>query len=367
MKIKFFIVLLLSFCVLLTGCGGFFAEETVEISSIDTITLDDGSTQITINYVDPEMKPTTFIIPKGEAGKTGNGIKNITYNQSDDGTKTIVIIEFTDETIEPQMVAIPNGKSVVNVLTEVDPETKDTNITLVLSDGSTYGPFFVPAGVQGVDGVGISSINKTLNGDLSVTLNIVLTDGNEVFVEIPAPEQGEDGVGIKNIVSIPNGDTYTMIITYDDEFETTKELEFARPNKWFSEMGTPTSSDGIDGDLWYDLAHQIIFLKENGSWSTVMDFGITESEPFTVKFNLNDNDGDPQKAGMPSGSRVTYQITGGEYFAISNYQIPIPVRPGYEFLGWCTSPHKTPVNGYFTDLTIVKADLTLYAIWQKTE
>lgn len=366
MKIKFLIVLLLSFCVLLTGCGGFFAEETVEISSIDTITLDDGSTQITINYVDPEMKPTTFIIPKGEAGKTGNGIKNISYGQSDDGERTIVTIEFTDETIEPQMVAIPNGKSVVNVLTEVDPETKDTNITLVLSDGTTYGPFFVPAGVQGVDGVGIQEISQKINRDFSVTLTLLMTDGREIPVEIPAPVQGEDGIGIKDIVSIPNGDTYTMIITYDDEDETTKELEFARPTKWFSEMGTPTSSDGIDGDLWYDLAHQIIFLKENGSWSPVMDFGITETEPFTVKFDLNDDEGE-QKAGMPSGSKMTYQITGGEYFAASKYTIPIPVRPGYEFLGWCTSPHKTPVNGYFTDLTIVKADLTLYAIWQKIE
>ena len=366
MKIKFLIILIITFCLLLTGCGGFFAEETVEISSIDTITLDDGSTQITINYVDPEMKPTTFVIPKGETGKTGNGIKNISYGQSDDGERTIVTIEFTDETIEPQVIAIPNGKSIVNILSEVDPETKDTNITLVLSDGTTFGPLKVPAGVQGVDGVGIQEISQKINRDFSVTLTLLMTDGREIPVEIPAPVQGEDGIGIKDIVSIPNGDTYTMIITYDDEAETTKELEFARPNKWFSEMGTPTNDDGIDGDLWYDLAHQIIFLKENGKWSPVMDFGITETEPFTVKFNLNDDDSE-QKAGMPTGSKMTYQITGGEYFAASKYSIPIPVRPGYEFLGWCTSPHKTPVNGYFTDLTIVKADLTLYAIWQKTE
>ena len=70
---------------------------------------------------------------------------------------------------------------------------------------------------------------------------------------------------------------------------------------------------------------------------------------------------------MPTGARLSYDIPAGSYFAASKVQIPIPVRPGFEFLGWCTSPHKTPVNGYFTDLTIVQADLTLYAIWQKIE
>ena len=41
MKIKFLIILILTFCLLLTGCGGFFAEETVEIASIDTISFEE--------------------------------------------------------------------------------------------------------------------------------------------------------------------------------------------------------------------------------------------------------------------------------------------------------------------------------------
>ena len=366
MKIKFLIMLILSFCLLLTGCGGFFQEETVEIASIDSVVLNDGSTQVIITYVDPEMKPTTFIIPKGEAGQTGNGIKNITYEQSDDGGRTVVTIEFTDETVEPKVIAIPNGKSILDIVTDVDPETLDTKLTIVYSDGSIEDPIIVPAGVQGVDGIGIQEVKQRINRDFSVTLTLVLTNGEEVLVEIPAPVQGEDGIGIKDIVSVPNGDTYTMIITFDDEAETTKELEFARPNKWFSEMGAPTPDDGIDGDLWYDLAHQTISIKENGSWGEVLNFNITEPDPFSVKFNLNDNDGE-QKAGMPTGAKMSYSIPAGKYFAASNYQIPIPVRPGYEFLGWCTSPHKTPVNGYFTDLTVVQADITLYAIWEIIE
>lgn len=365
MKIKFLIILILTFCLLLTGCGGFFAEDTVEINSITTETLEDGSTKVTITYVDPEMTPTTFTIPKGETGKTGNGIKDIKYTQSDDGGRTVVTIEFTDETIEPKIVAIPNGLSIVNIVTEVDPETLDTKLTIVYSDGSAEEPIIVPAGVQGTDGIGILEIQQRINRDYSVTLTLIMTNGDEIPVEIPAPVQGKDGIGIKDIVSIPNGDMYKMIITFDDEFETKKELEFARPNKWFSESGVPSDEeDGIDGDLWYDLAHQKIYLKENGKWDVTMDFGLTEPEPFKVIFDLNDEDG--EDASMPAGAKLSYDIPAGQYFAATKYkEVPNPTRPGYKFLGWCTSPECTPTNGYFTNFTYVYSDLTLYAIWEK--
>lgn len=363
-KIKLlFTIVIIGFCFLITSCGGFFAEETLEISSINSVVLEDGSTQIVISYTDEEIAPTTFVIPKGVKGESGNGIKNVTYEKSADGKNTIVNFEFTEPSVDPVSIALPNGVSIDRIDGKKDPITEETNITIYYSDGTKSAPISIPKGEKGDDGISIIGISQRINRDYSVTLTLQMSEGDNVIVEIPAPQQGQDGRGIKDIVSIPSGDKYVMTITYTDD--TTTDLEFARPNKWFSESSAPTILDGINGDLWFDLAHQVIFVKQNNKWEEVIDFGNVIDDTYEVSFNLNDSS--DAKASMPAGSLLNYQIPCGTYFNASGFTIPIPSRPGYTFKGWCTARIPTQVNGYFTDLTVVQADLVLYAIWEEVK
>lgn len=366
---KIFKGLLMSFIMLvsmpaLTGCFG-FGGEALEIESITTQTQENGDTVVVITYADGFTEPTVFTIPagkQGEDGKDGNGIKDISYEKSETGVNTIVTITFTNENVEPVEVIIPNGVSISSVESVIDENTGNTLLTINYSDGTKTERIEVtkgPQGEAGKDGNGILRIDQVVNEDKSVTLNLVMSSGNDIKVEIPAPQKGEDGRGIQSIVSVPDGDNYVMTITFTDG--TVQELEFARPNRWFSESAEPTKSDGIDGDLWYDLAHQIIYVKEDGVWNKVINIGEEVNLSYQVRFELNDNNRTP--ASMPTGSLTTYSIPAGHYFQATGYTLPIPTRSGYVFEGWYTSKTITAVTGKFTDLTPVLGDLTLYANW----
>ena len=369
-KSMLFSLLVISSSTTLTSCLGFFEEEVLQISSIQTIELENGDIQVFIIYSDEEIAPTTFVVPKGDAGedgKDGNGIKEISYELSEDKQNTILNIEFTQQGVNPEKIIIPNGVSVTNIEQSFDEETQMTTLYVNFSDGSKSEPILIPRGEKGEDGISVIGIDQRVNRDMSVTLTFNLSQGEPVIVDIPAPQKGEDGAegrGIKDIVSIPKGDSYTMIITFTDD--TTQELEFARPNRWFSEMSKPTKDDGIDGDLWYDTAHQIIYLKQNGRWVETMNFNDTVEEiiPYTVTFNLNDSNEEP--ASMPVGTLLEYKIDPNMNFYSSGYEVPQPTREGYEFEGWYTTKIVSSVHGTFTDLTYVMSDMTLYAKWSKT-
>ena len=367
---KIFKGLLLSFLLIssasLTSCFG-FGEEALQINTITTVTLENGDIQVIITYTDEDVKPTTFVVPKGTAGedgKDGNGIKEITYSQSEDKQNTIVNIAFTQQGVNPVDVIVPNGVSVTGIDQTFDEETQMTTLIVNFSDGTKSEPILIPKGEKGDDGISVLGIDQRINRDKSVTITFNMSEGEPVEVRIPAPEKGEDGRGIKEIISIPNGDKYVMTIVFDDD--TTQELEFARPNRWFSEMAKPTIADGIDGDLWYDTAHQIIYIKQNGRWIETMNFNDTQEEiiPYTVTFNLNDTLEEP--ANMPTGTFLEYEINPNMNFYSSGYEVPIPTREGYEFAGWYTTKLATNVNGNFTDLTYVMSNMTLYASWIET-
>lgn len=360
-NLKLLLIFVISFCFLLTGCGAFFGEEeSLQIESLETKVLENGDTEVTIKYTNEEVKPTVFIVPKGDDGAQGNGIKTFDTYKSEDGKSTVVHIEFTYDS-NPVEFNIPNGVSIETIETKKNEETGETLLTVVYSDGSKSDPISVPKGEKGKDGISIIGIEQKINLDYSVTLTINMSEGAPVKVEIPAPIKGETGRGIQEIVSIPNGDKYVMTIKFTDD--TTQELEFARPNRWFSESSGPKLEDGINGDLWYDLAHQIIYVKQNNKWNMVMNFNNVVDLTYEVTFDLNDSSEKP--ANMPAGSLITYQIECGTYFSASGYQIPVPTRDGYTFKGWYTVKVPTIVNGVFTDLTPVQADLILYAAWEK--
>lgn len=360
LKRLFVLFILFNLLFALVGCGGFMASSDVlEIASIEATPLADGSKLVTITYSDEEIKPTTFIVPKGDDGKDGVGIKLVSYRTTNDATKTLVDLTLTNE--EKVTIEIPNGISVNDISTTYDDKTGNTEVVFNYSDGTSSEPLILPKGEAGDDGISIIGTSQRINRDYSVTLTFHMSEGEDIVVEIPAPQQGVDGRGIKDIVTLPGNDTYTMLITFTDD--TTQEVSFVRPNRWFSEMSAPDNKlDGIDGDLWYDLAHQVIYLKQNGRWVSTMDFTDVIGDGYQITFNLNDSKDAP--ASLPKGSLFNYTVIKGTYFASSGYQIPVPTRDGYTFMGWYTVKNPTAVNGPFTDLTVVHSNLTLYALWQ---
>ncbi|MEG0259620.1 MAG: InlB B-repeat-containing protein [Lysinibacillus sp.] len=76
----------------------------------------------------------------------------------------------------------------------------------------------------------------------------------------------------------------------------------------------------------------------------------TEPMPVTVTFNANEGNGD-------SSSSIAYNATVA--------RPADPVKTGYTFAGWFTSPNANPNGGGgFVFTTKVKNDTTLYAIWK---
>lgn len=366
---SFFLMMMIVFSAFsMTGCtGSFFGsdEQGIQIESITSEELEDGSMLITITYTDEDREPTTFLIPKaedGEPGKDGNGIQGITYTLSKDGLSTIVTITYTDQSIEPTQITIPNGISVTGVNYTVDEITGNTLITLQYSDGTTSDPIPVFKGEQGEpgeDGNSIVGIDQIVNDDDSVTLIFHFSKSEDYIVQIPAPHEGR---GIDTIVAGETNDQYTMTIYYSDGTDETLTWDKPNPNQWYT-GSEPSNSLGVDGDFYFDIYHHNIYVKQSGVWVLIVSFD-NNIETHSVIFQLNDSLDEP--ANMPSGSLMAYQIPHGSYFAAQEgYTIPIPTRNGYDFVGWYTTKTITPTSGKFTDLTPVMADLTLYAIWEK--
>ena len=373
-------LLLISSSASLSGCFG-FGDEAMEISSITTVTLENGDIQVIITYVDEDTKPTTFVVPKGDSGedgKDGNGIKEITSSQSEDGLNTLVNITFTEEESDPVVVEVPNGISISGIDKRFDEETQCTYIKVLFTDGSESEEFAVPKGEKGdpgKDGVSIISIEPMINPDFSVTLTITLSEGEPVILDIPAPQQGEDGEDGKDGKEISDisanfneeTDSYVFKVTYNDE--STTEFEVPRQNKWFTEDRMPERTDGHNGDIWYDVSSQIIYIKENNTWKEAINFEVLKPEEYTVRFELNDSKSAPGK--MPNtilDYEIYEELQEGCSFASERLTIPVPTREGYEFIGWYATKDKlNPTHGAFTDMTPIMSDLVLYARWVKID
>ena len=110
---KFLFLFLLIFT--LAGCGSFFAsEEAVGIASVITEDLEDGSIKLIINYTDEELEPLEVILPRGEEGAKGNGIKEIKTESGDEVTK--VIVTYTDTSMPALEFDVPHGSEIEAIL-----------------------------------------------------------------------------------------------------------------------------------------------------------------------------------------------------------------------------------------------------------
>lgn len=366
-------LLMFSPLVTLTSCSnGFFSsEEEQQINSIKEIKTEvdeNGDTVVTIYYTDETIEPVSFVVPKGEEGQTGQqgvGIVNVTYEDSEDGTETIVTINLSDGT--SQQINIPNGLdgkngyNITKIESSYDEETGITTIRIFTDNPNvgTYGIFTyeVVAGRDGNDGVGIASITSKNNTDNTITITITLTNGQKYDIQT-GNMKGETGRGIASVVGTISGNKYVLTINYTDG--TSQVVKFDKPKdaaQWITGSSIPSSTLGKNGDFYFDTYHQIIYQKINNNWVEIVNFNDYQTT-FTVKFNLNDNNDAVCEGLLPS-----YTIQRGEYFASSGYTIPLPTRSGYTFNGWYTTPSPNVTNGAFTDLTPVFSDLILYANW----
>lgn len=363
------IILVLS---VMTSCGSFFASEELKIKSISSELLEDGSTRVTISYTDPEAEPHVFDIPKsaaGEPGRDGNGISEITYNHNETTGKTNVTISFTDTSMLPVSFSVPDGVSIIGFEDGYDPSTGEKYLVFKYSNGNNSEPLFLPKGDNGKDGVdgkdgkdgvdgnGIKNYTILPQADKSTVLSLELDDGRICEINIPAPERG---TGVEKMLSRTESDGYYIDVFYDNG--TSETLFFERSNTWLSNSGSPSQMDGIDGDYYFDVSHKVIYTKWRNDWIPIVNFEESVIK-YTVQFDLND-DGDAHLNGD-----YMFVIDKGEYFYSSGYNVPVPTRDGYTFLGWYTvkTSDPDPTRGAFTDITPVMTNLKLYAAWEKNK
>lgn len=411
---KFIFLLLLVFS--LAGCGSFFGgDEAVGIASIETEELDDGSIKLVINYTNEDMPPVEVIIPKGEEGARGNGIKDIYTEDGDESTK--VIVEFTDTSKGAEEFLVPHGAEIDKILV-VDKEgneiktdengndyrvdekgnsieeegqyysgLKYLKILYTEFDSETeeqkYSIFELPQGKTGNEGNGIESIvagkldengeivEGLLNDDGSITIKFKYTQIDEPqMISIPPSK------AILDVQTIDKGSSYQIDIIYTTKdsqgnYEKAEPIIFKKPCQWLS--GTKAIKEiGNVGDYFYDEDDNQIYFKKPlandplGYWDMIVDFG-QGTHNCVITFNAN---GGFILSGENNDIRedsVEYHIESGNYFYGSKTFPNVQHPDGLIFVGWYTTTDGvtvTPTSTKFTDLTIVNTDITLIAVWE---
>lgn len=368
-RVRALALFLLLTMLALTSCGGFFSEPARQIARVEPVELEDGSWKILIHYTDDTYESEEFIIPPGKQGAIGvdgNGIDEIIFTHDDENYRTEVRIKYTDTKMEDFVSYIPDGLSIIEVVEGFDEDVGKTYIDLIYNNPDVAPQrFFLP---QGDPGIGIDQFEVTPTEDGGFDVFITLTDERSHRFIIPP---GKTGNGIAAIMSEDDkeNDQYILTIYYTYEEMEPTTLYFDRPadpNQWFAGLDPYTderTAASSDGDYYFDTNDKKILFKEFGSWVEIVDFGAM-TEKIIVTFDLNDTTGTAQ---MPTGtpSNGKYQLTEGESFFAAGRTLPIPMRPGYRFVGWYTAKDAPyTAVGAFNDITPVMSDTTLYAIWE---
>ena len=301
---------------------------------------------VTIHYSDETID--AFPVPKGEHGEDGVSITGVEAKTDPDTGVTTVTVYYDNGEKEDFTFATRSIK-------EIHEEVVDGHLELTVeyTDGTFSDTYTIYNGVDGEAGVGVDHLSEpVVQEDGSVVFTIYLTDGTETEVTIP---QGQKGTGIDHMESGVASNQYYITIYLTDG--TSSTVYFDIPSQWHNVQEKPSPSDFKIGDYAFDIIHHKIYYKdETGTWVIVADFDTNDTK-YTVSFDLNAEDA------IFATGKASYEIYSGQTFLSSNYTMPIAVRPNYTFGGWCTSKTPNPTNGYFTDLTPVLSDMTLYAVW----
>lgn len=358
--------LTLSFAAVnLSSCGFIeMGDSGTAISEIKTEVNKDGDTVVTIVYIDEEREPVVFIIPKGEDGFVGAGIKDIITTEPDSNGYITLIIYYTDDR-DPSIIKVSTikGEDGISIDSITPTYNSDGSITLTIKYVDNRLPeqtITIPAPN---DGVGIASIKETNNDDGSKTLTIIYTNDVKQDVFIPAPEKGETGNGILYMVASERDTKYIITVYYTNG--TNVELEFdkpTKPNTWHSDYYDPTTKtvpNSENGDFYLNKTTMTVYQKVGGKWVEIATLQESKID-HTVKFDAN--------GGIFATNSIPEEtIKHGSTFYSAGLEFPtVYSLDGREFLGWYTSRNASNVNsGQFTDLTPVLSDMTLYARWSE--
>ena len=362
------ILLLTSF--FLTSCSNpFFGGG--EGSSISEVThvYDDksGNTIVTIRFVDEDLEPVTFVIPRGITGQDGNGIRNIKAEPSMDNKSITLTISFTDPDKEDFVLEVPvfEGKGVKQVDVGED-ENGNTTIQFSYTDNTQGELITIP---KGKDGTGIKSITATEPDTFgNITITITLDDEDETQTTF----QIKNGAGVKTIIVDEEKSTqteYVLEITY-----TTGETEYItfdkpRSTRWFYGALDPSSpnfslSGALEGDFYLNKDNGNVYcLNTIGEWEYLFCMKADSSTSNNVYYNVF-FDANGGKA-IVGGNEATVWFTSvKEGKTIDLALLQSPVKEGYTFKGWYTDLDNINA-GQFTDLTPVTKDLKLYARYEE--
>ena len=371
---------MLSAATLFGGCG-FSGSDAKQIENITALhNAEKGVTQITITYADDLYDPTFFEIPdgkQGDIGYTGNGVESIVPQDEADGSRSMLITLTDGSKITLPIVDGVDGEDGedgkgIDKIQSIANIDGSVSIKVLFTDGSESNEIPVPGGKDG-DKVTISTEVQT---DESIKVVFTVTDhwGNKVPYDLTIPK-GEKGNSVEYIIgSLSEDKTQYILKIKIENVDGLQEVSFSRPNSLLVGSKKPlddegdTKGDGINGDMYYNTANQIFYVKDNGVWSETLD--LSNNERYTVKFEASawiENeqisiDVDPQNlfSGLKQGTFYS------NYFAV---RLPVAVLPAslqasYEFVGWYTTANPNfTTQAAFTDLTFIASDMTLYPVF----
>lgn len=344
----------------LSSCG--FSSDSLEIESVGAEVLSDGSTRITIKYLDDMEDPVIFDIPAGltgeqgiqgvpgEKGDVGNGIKEIVINNEVAGQQTLQIV-YTDEKMEPTEVVVKDGKQIVSAVREdqegvpymritysdetselvelpqgvpgvgiesvsyiPNEETGETMVYFTREDGTSIGPIRIPQGPQGNDGVGITGMSEPevqydeFGTPVAVKFHFVLSDGG-VTADLTIPY----GVGVSNIVSSPLKEGDYVIGT---------KFQFVKTDGSVTNSIDVLNGVGVD-DMTYEVNEDgtttVTVLLSNGTTRTFdipaaisiarVEVGTNSSGDTELTIYMTDENIDPVKVSIPKPNGIDSIVT----------------------------------------------------------
>lgn len=339
----------------LSSCSMFFGGDEFTITDTDVKTDENGNTIVTVTFSGENVEPLTFTIPA-----TTKGIESVTATNQ--GDQVVLTINYNDGTNQQIGIPVINGQDGVGI-SDVDLITKengDNYIQFTYTNGKKSEEFPLP---KGNDGVGVSFATVTdENGVTTVTMSF--TDGREDLIFTV-----EDGVSITNMyldqnASASDENNYHFVVEFSNGETNTILVEKPKTNYWLSGVGAPNENLGNPQDFYVDLSSGWVYLKSTDKgWEALFSIkgeGVEDPEYYLVSFHLLDG----EKAISPSELEgpTTFYISAKEGDSIPANSIPILKKEGFTFDGWYKDP-SSPNSGKFTDLTIVKSKLDLYARW----
>lgn len=350
----------------LSGCG-FFGSTELAIASITTEEKDD-KLYMVITYTDEFLEPSYFELAQGEDGARGNGIAEIITDITTKPGYTLVTVKYTDTSLHDEKFELPHGVSIDNITVEAKVDAEGN--PLVDENGEPTGEEeLVITFTSGKEPIRIP-YSKPKDGrevifQMSEThIQWKYNDGVDEWKDLISIEElkGADGNSIIDIKAGESTDGSEYIVYFyfaDSEIPLSIKFPAAKePAQWHTGNSYPPSNLGKVGDFYLDKTNALIYQKQSEhNWGdAIVSFGSPNAD-CTVTFITT-------KGSIKGSDELTVKY--GTYFYGTSMNIPTVDAPdGYDFIGWSTSENPNESNGFFTDLTPVYGNITLYAVFQE--